>query len=1082
MKRFFKIFSVLLILVLSSTSTFAQQTQLKGRVINKSTEEPILGATVVVEGTTRGTTTDIDGSFILSVEKGETLSVSSLDYTKQSVLVGDATFLTIALEEGSILVDNVVVTALGMTRKERALGYAVSTVEGDELTQSVSSNWLNGMSGKVAGLNFDQASTGPGGSIRVTLRGEGSLTPGKNEALIVVDGVPINSTMTSSSGASSYDNADAPVDYGNGASDINPDDIESVSVLKGPSATALYGSRAGAGAIIITTKGGRKSTGLGVNYSFSMTMEDASYWPDFQEEYGPGNSSQQTYSFYTITDPSLTVEGETASRNHSRYAFGPKYDGQMFYQYASKDWETGTYEKLPWVPRDWYEGFFQTGVTYRHSISVDGNNGKGTSYRMGFTNTKNEWIIPNTGYRNQAFSLTANQKINDYITASAKVNYHRKMSDNLPMTGYSAASPMYSLMWSPINADIDWYYDEWASGRITREAVQNGENLNYLTDNPYLQVYEQLNTMARDRIYGSASITAQLHKNLTLLLRSGIDFTSEFRTQQKPKESVKFIDGYYKEQTTKRFEMNNEFMFNYTNTFGDFDLGVVFGGNNMVSRYNGMQIIAERLDLPDVYMLSNSAVPYIVKPTEVQKSINSFYGMASLSWRDMVYLDITGRNDWSSALSPDYNSYFYPSISTSVILSEAFDFEQNLEWFNFLKARISWADVGNDTDAYNLVDYYGNSEFASSFYMYGAMNNYHLRHESVSSFEVGLEGRMLDYRIGFDIAYYNSTTSDQITYIPIDQITGSTSQLINAGEVNNQGVEVALNFEPVKTRDFSWSMNLIWSKNWNKLIELAPSVDVWQMNTSNTIGSRVFIYAYPGQDMGSIYGRGYERAPEGATYVDENGDVHSAAGQVIVDADGLPVISSDLQRLGSVFPQWKAGMSHSFKYKDFSLSMTFTGQYGGKAYSLTNAILGYQGKLESTLPGRYDGLVHPGVNYDDETGTYTKNTTVTSDIVDYYNKRVLNRDNAEENTFDTSFIKFKEARLDYSLPKKLLSNVKWIQGASIGVYATNIFCITDFPQFDPEAATMNGSSISRGIEVGAYPMTRTYGFNLKIEF
>ncbi len=522
-------------------------------------------------------------------------------------------------------------------------------------------------------------------------------------------------------------------------------------------------------------------------------------------------------------------------------------------------------------------------------------------------------------------------------------------------------------------------------------------------------------------------------------------------------------------------------MFNYNDKFGDFDFGATFGGNNMFQRYNSHKITCERLDLDGVYNIGNSASPYIVSSTYTSKSINSFYGMVNLSWRNLLYLDITGRNDWSSALSPGYNSYFYPSVSLSAILSDILDFRSNASWFNFMKGRLSWANVGNDTDAYQLAQYYGNSDFSSSFYMYGQLNNSEIRPENVESYEIGLEGRLLDYRVGFDIAFYNATTSDQITSIPVDQVTGFTSQLVNAGTVNNKGLEVALDFTPVKTDNFTWSMNVNWSKNWNKLIDLADGVDVWQINTSNTIGSRVFIYAYPGGDLGTIYGYGWERAPEGSTYTTSSGEVIDCSGEIIVDSDGLPVIGDELLDLGSIFPDWTAGMSHSFKYKNLTMTMLFTGQMGGNAYSLTNAILGYQGKLTSTLAGRYDGLVQTGVNYNDSTGEYTKNTTITSDIVDYYNSRVWNRNNVEMNTFDTSYLKFKEVRLDYQLPRDLISKMK-LTGVTVGAYATNIFCITNFPQYDPEVATMNGSSISKGIEVGAYPMTRTYGVNFKLEF
>ncbi|MGL5683085.1 MAG: SusC/RagA family TonB-linked outer membrane protein [Marinifilaceae bacterium] len=1078
LKRLFITFSLLLPALFCS----AQQWDLSGVIFEPDGTTPLIGVVAMIKGETTGTVSDINGAYTLKVAKGQIVLFSSLGYKTQEVKIIDQKNLNITLREDIVQMDEVVVTALGMSRQEKALGYSISKIDGDEITSTVSSNWLNSLNGKVAGLNLDQASTGPGGSIRVTLRGEGSLSHNSNEALIVVDGIPISSSMTASTSASSYTDVDAPVDFGNGASDLNPDDIESVSVLKGPSATALYGSRAANGAIVITTKSGRKTKGIGVSYSFSSTFEQAGYWPDFQEEYGAGSSSQRDYSFWTIKKPELTLENETATRNHSRYAFGPRYQGQMFYQYASRNWEDGTYEKLPWVARDWYKGFFQTGTTFKNTLSIDGNDGKGTSYRLSFTDTRNDWIIPNTGYTNQAVSLAVNTKLNKYINSSAKINYLRKQSDNLPMTGYSEASPMYTLMWNANNADISWYYDEWVNKRITRESVNNKENLNYLTDNPYMQVYEQLNSMSRNRVYGNISVDAQLAKNLKLTVRSGIDFSDEFRTQQKPKESIKYIDGFYKEQVIRRYEMNNDFMLMYDKQAGDLAINVMVGGNNMVNNYSNHQISCEKLDLPGVYNIANSASPYIVNSARTNKSINSFYGTLSLGWRSMLYLDVTGRNDWSSALASGNNSYFYPSVSASILFDQVFNFETNAPWVNMLKGRLSWANVGNDTDPYKLMHYYGNSEFASSFYMPGDMNNYNLKPENVRSYEAGIDARLFNNRVSFDIAYYNASTTNQIITVPMDQITGATSQMVNAGEVNNQGIEIMAKVTPIRTKRFNWDVSVNWSKNWNKLVELAPGVDVWQMNRSNTVGSRVYIYAYPGEDLGSIYGMGWKRAPKDAVVVDNKGNTVNCGGQVIVDADGLPVIDTEKQRLGSIFPDWKGGMTHTLRYKNLSLTMVFNGQMGGKCYSVTNSILSYQGKLKNSLPGRYDGLVHAGVNYNEATGVYTQNTTITSDIQDYYNKRVWNRDNAEMNTFSTSFLKFKEARLDFSLPKKVVQNIRFLEGASLGVYATNLFCITNFPQYDPEAATMNGSSISKGIEVGAYPLTRTYGLNFKVQF
>lgn len=1089
-------------------TAMAQNNVIQGTVYDTDGKTPMVGVTVTVKGTTVGVITTSDGTYKLRIPAGAgggdpTLVFSSLGYDTQEIAANKRTQIDITMHESSIKVDDVVVTALGVTRAEKSLGYAVTKLDSEAINQSVSSNWLNGLAGKVAGLNFDSASSGPGSSIRVTLRGEGSLSHDNNEALFVIDGVPLSSGGVAT-GGSSYSDTDAPVDFGNGAGDLNPDDIESISVLKGPAATALYGSRAANGAIVVTTKSGRETKGIGVSVSSSFIFEKAGYWPDFQNRFGAGSAgptnteAERYYSFWTINDASKTLEGETATRNQSRYGFGPEYLGQMFYQYDSYDWDTDTYRKLPWKAQDWYKGFFNTGVTYQNTVTVDGSNGKGTSVRFSFKDVRNDWIVPNTGYDSQNVSIALNSKVSKAVKVAAKVTYMRKNSDNLPTTGYSQASPLYALMWNVPSVSINSYYDEWSSGRIQQmhsliastgstshgqKLINNGSG-SARSENVYWLAYENLNSLDRDRVFGNVSVTATLLPELTLTLRSGIDANNDFRTSRKPQYTYGYADGWYREQSIYNFEMNNDFLLSYKKDFDKgFTLSASLGGNNMVYNYRQTTLTAEKLKTPNIFMMQNSVDRPKVSATRRNKSINSFYGIVSLGWRDMLYLDITGRNDWSSTLAKGNNSYFYPSVSASVLLDQVFKFSDKAPWINMLKVRGSWANVGNDTDPYSIYDYYANSGYSSSYLLPNNLSNYNIKPENIASWEVGLEAKLFQNRWTFDVAYYNSTTTDQIIPVPVDEITGAKYQIINAGEVNNKGVEISTRIQPVRSRNFNWTINLNWAKNWNKVVELAPDVEVWQMNTSTTIGGRVYIYAYPGTELGRIYGFGYERAPRGAYYIDEGGQRIDCGGQVIVNAaTGNPELNkSDYRDLGSIYPDWKAGMTHSLSYKNLRLSMAFTAQYGGKCYSVTNFALSYQGKLKNTLDGRYDGLVHPGVNLAED-GTYQKNTTITTNIVDYYNTYVWNRDNAENNVFDTSFLKLKELRLEYSLGKKALSKIGFLQGFSVGVFATNIFCITNFPQYDPEAAALNGASISRGIEQGGYPMTRTYGVTVKLNF
>ena len=438
---------------------------------------PLVGVAVVVKGSLRNhAVTDLQGRYSIRVPSStDTLQFTYLGYKPLERVVGSRTRLDVEMLSESQQVDAVVVTALGLTRKEKSLGYAVSTVGSEDLNNTVTNNWLNGMAGKVAGLNFDTSSAGPGGSIRVTLRGEGSLAYDKNEALFVVDGVPINSGMTSNTENGSYGSTVSTIDYGNGASDLNPDDIESVSVLKGPAATALYGSRAANGAIIITTKSGLKSGGLRVTFNSNVTLEQAGFWPDFQEEYGSGvyESAQidgvttpPEYSYWNVAaDKSDT--GQKITRYHARSSFGERYDpSKMRYIYSSRNWDTDEYTRKPWVAQDWYKGFFRTGVTYSNSISIEGGNGKGNSARVSFKDMRNDWIVPNTGYESQNLSFSFSTRISKAVTVSGKANYYRKNSDNLPSAGYSTASPLYALIWNPSSVSVDDMYAEWSEGRI----------------------------------------------------------------------------------------------------------------------------------------------------------------------------------------------------------------------------------------------------------------------------------------------------------------------------------------------------------------------------------------------------------------------------------------------------------------------------------------------------------------------------------------------------------------------------------------------------------------------------------------
>ena len=1090
----------LLMLFLCVCQTWAQQTTISGLVIDKE-GLPLPGATIIEKGTNQGTTTDFDGKYRLRVSGPEVMVVVSfVGFESKELPANDAGISRITLQESINALNEVVVTALGITREEKSLGYSVGKVDEEELNKTVSGNWLNSMSGKVAGLTLDNAGSGPTGSLRVVLRGDQSLNYGSNEALFVIDGVPVTSGTTATRGNSNYAQPDAPVDFGNAASEINPEDIESVSVLKGPAASALYGSRAGNGAIIITTKSGKKGKGLGITLNSTINFEKAGYFPEFQTQYGNGSDSGlDPYSFWELSED-MAPDGVAVDRHYSRYTFGEEFDPQkMRYLYASKNWETGEFQKSPWVYQDdWYTGLFKTGVTARNSITISGGN-ETTSTRLSITDVKNEWILPNTGYRQKNVALSFNTEINDYINLTTKVNYLRKESNNIPVTGYDETSVMYDLAWGfNVNSINDWK-NEYFDGRFNYENYSaqgtDGKGLVFPSSNsynPYRVLYEEINPLEKDRVYGNIGLNFELYKGLTLDLRSGLDWSNEFRTQQKPFYTTGRPTGFYREQTIRRYEFNNEFLLTYKNdkvADSKFGLTTVLGGNNRYSQYFRDQISLYELGDEGVYHTENLPQGVFPNPYNYRskKEVNSLYGLASLSWDDTYFVDVTARNDWSSTLSPKNWSFFYPSVATSILLDKALNLKGPKSWIDMLKLRFSWANVGNDTSPYSLDQYYNNTSFPGGYVLPGTIPDPLIKPENVESWETGLEGHFFENRVSFDLALYYSSTTDQIVSVDTDQITGATGLKINAGEIVNKGIEVSGTFVPIRSNDFNWSFDLNWSKNYNELVSLQDGWDPnepFQTDLGTTIGGRVYVYSYVGEEMYNIYGRGFKKAPEGSIYLDDNGNQVDASGMDLVDADGYPILDENPDRkIGNVNPDWRAGMTQNFRYKNLSLSATFTGQYGGNTFSVTNFALSYQGKLKNSLPGRYDGLVHEGVNAvqnPDGTTTYTKNKTVTSDIQTYYNSYVWNRNNTESNTFDTSFIKLREVRLGYSFPKEVMAKTGFLQNAEVGVFGSNLWMWTNFPQYDPEGGMLNGSDIHRGIEAMTFPFTRSYGINVKL--
>jgi TonB-linked SusC/RagA family outer membrane protein len=1044
----------------------AQQKTVSGKVVNAANKQPVAKASVQVKGSrTRGTSTDELGQFSIALASGETIVISSLNFESQELKYSTQVVLNVELKEAAQELQTVVVTALGIKREEKALGYAVSKVTNEQLTDARSNNWTNALQGKVAGLNLIKSGGGPAGSNKIILRGENSLS-GSSEALIVVDGVIISGSsgkQTGMKGSGSYLDSDSPTDFGSTLSDLNPDDIESVSVLKGPGAAALYGARGANGAVVITTKSGRANQkGLGITFSSNLSFESIPRWPDYQYEYGQGAAGQDTWYSYNAT-------ADGASTRSTSSAWGPKFDGQQYFQYDPVTRTTGA-TRTDWVPyKNNHKDFFEQGRTLTNSISIEGGNSSGTNARLSITNLQNTWIVPNTGYSRNTVALSVNQRVNDQLSIASKVNYTNRNSDNLPSTGYNNQSIMYFIRGLTPNMDINWFKDYWVPGQ---EQIAQTRPFSSLLDNPYLISYEMLNKSNRNGIIGNISATYNFTKDLSLMLRSSLDYSTEARSQQRPKSSNKFVDGMYRTQNIYTTEITNDFLVRYGKKIGDkFGVNLSFGGSQMRNKYSRDEVRADKLLYPGVYTFANSKNVLVTLPYRSQYAVNSLYGLAQFSYNNFLFLDLTGRNDWSSTLatptSVGNSSFFYPSANLSAVMSDIFRLPAAI---NYLKLRTSWSSVGSGgTNPYLTAYAYDPTLFPSGLSNPLTIANPDLKYLTTQSLEFGLETKLFKNRLSFDVSVYRNKTKDQIASIPVDRATGYNGTILNSGAVQNQGIEIQANGTLMKNqRGFTWTMFGTFTANDNKVLSLADSIETYVLSTGPA--NRGSIEARPGGHMGDLYGLGYERSPDG---------------KIVYNAQGIPVLGQTIKYLGNTMPKWKGSLGTEFKYKQFGLSVMFDAQFGAVAYSLTTAVLSEEGKLAKTLPGRYNGITGDGVIQNPD-GSYRKNNVMATSIQAYYNGH-FNRDNVESNTFSTDYIKFREARLDYTLPAPLLKKLH-LQRAVVALYGRDLFMFTNWPAFDPEVGSLGVNSgtgeglINAGFELGQFPATRSLGVSLTVGF
>ena len=1098
MQGFTRFLCLFAVLSLVGFQAMAQKT-VSGTVSDATNNEALIGVSVIVKGTSTGTVTDLEGAYQIEVAPNSTLVFSFVGYATQEIVVGESNEVNVSLSEDAVGLNEVTVTALGISREKKSLGYAVQEVNGENLDKAKDANLINNLAGKIAGVQVVGNPSGLGGSARVTIRGERSLNINANQPLFVIDGVPISNGFSGSSGRGNQD-----ADYGNGAGFVNPDDVESMTVLKGAGATALYGSRGANGVILITTKSGKNTKGIGVTVNSTVMFENPLILPDFQDQYGQGLNGNFEFR---DGNGGGTADGVDES-------WGPSYTGQSIAQFDSPTSNgfrggdvgnlftsigpvnlnaqlaaRGTITATPWVPQpDNVKDFFETGVLQSHNLAVAGSNDKG-DFRLSYTWLGQTGIVPNTDLERNTIAFSSSYKLSNKLTARAVVNYINGDSGNRPNLSYGTENLMYLFnCWLGRNVNMESLRDYWQAGRVGLN--QFNFNYNY-HDNPFFQVYENTNGQKFNRVFGYTSLNYQFNDNLNLMLRAATDVNDEFRDRRRAYSTQRFQRGFYREENLEVQETNLDALLSYDKALSeDFTLGVSLGGNLRKETINQSDISAPELAVPGIYTLGNSRVALQSSTFRSEKRVNSVYGTTQLGFRNFLYLDLAGRNDWSSTLPADNWSYFYYSASASAVLSEVMNLS-NSSALSFLKVRASVAQIGNDTEPFRLFNVYnavtpvkGTPSYSES----SQLANADLKPEISTAYEGGFDVRFFNNRLGLDATYYFTSSKNQILPQELSITSGYGSRIINAGVIENRGVELALNLVPVKTRDFSWDANFNFSANRSEVKELFNDPITGQEVTSYVMASRyVTVEARVGEQMGDMYGLGFVRVSDNpeSPYYDPTGQY---VGQVVYNSTGKPLRTTERIKLGNYNPDFLLGINNTFTFKGLSLNVLFDWRQGGEIYSHTQTVGREAGQIIETLEGRengYDlsvegnGVIGEGVVQTGE-GQFTPNTFKLS-AREWHSSYTLGRSLIEGVIYDASFVKLREARLAYTIPNRILGKAP-IRDISFSIVGRNLALWSDVPHVDPETASTSGGTIIPGVESVALPSTRSWGFNLNFKF
>lgn len=1035
-------------------STFAIAQQISGTVLDNS-GQGIPGVLILVKGTTRGVVSELDGKFAIAAQPTDSLSFSSTGFNTVTELVGNRTQISVTMVEAIMELKEMVVTALGIRKEAKKLGYATTTVSGDALAENRSANFINTLQGKVAGVNISGLGTGPGGTSKIRIRGQSSIS-GQNNPLIVVNGVPIDNTnFGTNPGNAAADNSIGvrgggnTSDGGDGLSSINPDDIESLTVLKGATAAALYGSRAKDGVIMITTKTRGKSKGIGVSFNSNYTNETPLDFTDYQYVYGQGENGARP------TAPNPTS---------GQWSFGEKFQPGM-----TQVLFDGV--NVPYEPQyDRIRKFFQNGSNLTNTISLSAASEKG-GFNLSFANMDNQGIVPNNKFNRKTINLGFAYDLSSKLSFSGNINYSNEYNQNPPNIANqdnSIPTSLYNMANSmPLDLLDQKKYDA-AGNEFVYSRFRNRTN-------PYWVLAEQFQNITRDRLFGNISVKYNLTPWLFIQGRVGQDYWSrdqDFNNFPTGHASIAnapagFVNGVYTQESRRFRETNMDVLLSGSRKFGNFGLDFNVGGNQMYRRSDLNSVQVTDFVVRDLYTVMNGRVKDPIYGLS-ERAVNSVYGAAEFSYKSFLYLNVTARNDWFSTLSAENRSISYPSVSGSYVFSESFGTLP--KWLKFGKLRAAYAEVGSDTD---VSPYANNLFYGINANLYpnpsgaaqpvggsqgNTLPNAGLRPMRATEAEIGLELKMFDNRVSLDAAVYQKITNDQIVSAQVSDASGFTNTLINSGKSRNNGVEVLLGLVPIRTSNFRWDFSFNGSYNITKVLSLLTD----KAGERITVGTHVFngeLRQIVGQEMGQIYGFGYRR---------------DAQGRQVFGANGIPLRTTDLISYGSALPKWVGGFNNAFTYKNLSVSFLIDFKLGNMMLSGTNFNAYRHGLHKATLDGRDGGVVGVGVNEKGETNT------VKANVQDYWSV-VRSLALIEPVVYNGGFWKLRQITASYDFTKHLGSNFP-VKSLKLSFVANNVLLLKKWvDNIDPETFGYSSDNLV-GMESTGLPSTRSLGFNLNVKF